>query len=148
MNNLFDFYKAVEDFANRHRMIDSFKVIGSMDELDTENIKHRSMYVSIESTNISRANNYVSVRLNVFVIDKCFSDDQDSQVLATQENIFVLGELQDYILTLGNDVSFDEIVIAQAPETEYTATAAICEAEILFDRTSYCSSLESFNIEQ
>ena len=149
MNSLFDFYKAIADFANRHRMIDFFKVISSVEEIGTMNLTHRSLLLTVESTNISRELNYISVTMSVFVVDKCIAEDQDSLVISAQENIFVISELQDFILGLDNDVSFQEVILAQAPETDYTATAAICQFTALFNRTSYCDSTSTaLNLEE
>jgi hypothetical protein len=148
MNNLFDFYKSVEDFANRHRMVRVFKLVNSVEDIEAINVDHRSFFLSLDSTDISRDNNFVSIGFTAVVMDKALSNDSDSVIISSQENIFVINEIQDFILLLGNDVEFEQVFIAQNSSSDYNVTAAICEFTVYFDRTVYCASSESLNIEQ
>lgn len=125
-------------------MVDFFKVVGSIEDIDFLNLDHRSMFISVESTDLAHQNNMMGVTFNLFLVDKCISDDQDSLVISIQENLFVVGQVQDFILSLDQDVEFNEVVVAQAPETEYTSTAAICTFKVLFDKNLSCGS-ESLN---
>jgi hypothetical protein len=86
----------------------------------------------------------MAVTFSLFVVDKCISDDQDSLIVSIQENLFVVGQVQDFILSLDNDVEFEEVVVAQAPETEYTSTAAVCSFTVLFDKNIGCG-VDSLN---
>lgn len=119
-------------------MIRVFKVIGSIEEVDTTNVDARSVFVSVESTNISHRNNTSKVTFALFVVDKSISEDEDALVLSMQENIFVIGQVQDFILSIDNDVDFGEVTIAQAPNTDYNLTAAVCTFEVDFDKNSSC----------
>ena len=139
MTTLFDFYKQLRGFVEGHRMINKFKVIGSIEEVDTMNVDARSLFISVESSNISHRNNTNTVTFAVFVVDKCLSDDQDSLVISTQENIFVVGQLQDFILSIDNDVEFEEVNIAQAPSDEYNLTAAVCTFSVDFNKNISCT---------
>jgi hypothetical protein len=78
------------------------------------------------------------------VVDKCLADDQESLVISMQENLFVVGQVQDFILSLDNDVEFEEVSIAQAPTDEYNLTAAVCSFEVDFDKNISCTD-ESLN---
>jgi hypothetical protein len=71
-------------------------------------------------------------------VDKSFSDDEDALVISMQENIFVIGQVQDFILSIDNDVEFGEVTIAQAPSTDYNLTAAVCTFEVDFDKNISC----------
>jgi hypothetical protein len=146
MTSLFDFYKELRGFAEGHRMVDFFKVVGSIEDIDFLNLDHRSMFISVESTDLAHQNNMMGVTFNLFLVDKCISDDQDSLVISIQENLFVVGQVQDFILSLDQDVEFNEVVVAQAPETEYTSTAAICTFKVLFDKNLSCGE-SSLNVE-
>lgn len=148
MNNLFDFYKSVEDFANRHRMVRFFKLVNSVEDIEAVNVDHRSFFLSLDSTDISRENNFVSIGFTAVIMDKALSDDSDSIVISSQENIFVINEIQDFILGLGNDVEFEQVFIAQNASSDYNVTAAICEFTVYFDRAVYCASSNSLNLEQ
>lgn len=139
MTTLFDFYKQIKGFVEGHRMIEKFNIIGSIEEVDTINVDARSLFISIESSNISHRNNTNTVTFALFVVDKCLSDDQDSLVISTQENIFVVGQVQDFILSLDNDVEFDEINMAQSPSGDYNLTAAICTFSVDFDKNIACT---------
>ena len=125
-------------------MIRVFKVIGSIEEVDTMNVDARSLFISVESTNISHRNNTSKVTFALFVVDKSFSDDEDALVLSMQENIFVIGQVQDFILSIDNDVEFGEVTIAQAPSTDYNLSAAVCTFEVDFDKNISCGT-ESLN---
>ena len=147
MTNLFDFYKELRGFVEGHRMVHNFKVIGSIGEVDTMNVDARSLFISVESSNISHRNNTNTVTFALFVVDKCISDDEESLVSSIQENIFVIGQVQDFILSLDNDVAFDEVTIAQAPTDDYNLTAAVCSFEVEFEKNISCGgdSLNSTN---
>ena len=150
MTTLFDFYKELRGFAEGHRMVNFFKVVGSIDEISTINIDHRSLFISVDSTDLSHQNNMMAVTFSLFVIDKCLSEDQDSLIVSIQENLFVVSQVQDYILSLDSDVNFDEVVVAQAPDTDYTSTAAVCSFTVLFDKNIKCTdySLNSTHVPQ
>jgi len=144
MTTLFDFYKELRGFAEGHRMIEFFKVVGTIEEISTMNLDHRSMLISVDSTDIAHQNNMMAVTFSLFVVDKCIADDQDSLIVSIQENLFVVGQVQEFILSLDNDVEFEEVVVAQAPETEYTSTAAVCSFTVLFDKNIGCG-VDSLN---
>ena len=75
-------------------MINKFKVIGSIEEVDTMNVDARSLFISVESSNISHRNNTNTVTFAVFVVDKCWSDDQDSLVISiTLRLLYVRSQL-------------------------------------------------------
>ena len=139
MTTLFDFYKHLKGFAEGHRMIEAFKVVGSIEEVDTMNVDSRSLFISVESSNISHKLNTNKVTFALFVVDKCLADDQESLVISMQENLFVVGQVQDFILSLDNDVEFEEVSIAQAPTDEYNLTAAVCSFEVDFDKNISCT---------
>lgn len=144
MTTLFDFYKQLKGFVEGHRMINKFKVVGSIEEVDTMNVDARSLFISVESSNISHRLNTNKVTFALFVVDKCLADDQESLVISMQENLFVVGQIQDFILSLDNDVEFEEVSIAQAPNDDYNLTAAVCSFEVDFDKNISCTD-ESLN---
>lgn len=149
MTTLFDFYQQLKGFVEGHRMINKFKVVGSIEEVDTMNVDARSLFISVESSNISHRLNTNKVTFALFVVDKCLSDDQESLVISMQENLFVVGQVQDFILSLDNDVEFEEVSIAQAPNDDYNLTAAVCSFEVDFDKNISCTdySLNSGYVE-
>lgn len=136
MKNLLELYKLVEDFAGRHRMVNEFKVIGDIQELDQLDLDFRSLVLVIDNTNISRELNYYSLGFNVYIVDKCQTDNPEGMVVSTQENIFVISQLQDYILQQDNVVEFEQVEIANARNDDYTTTVAFCAFNVHFERTT------------
>lgn len=141
MNTLFDFYKGLADFASRHRMINNFKVISTPRDISTLNFDNRSLFVSIESSGINYKNNTLQYSMYAYVIDKCIPNDDESLILTIQENIFVLSQLQDFILE-SHDVDFDDIKVAQALNTDYTQSAAFCMFTIDMDKMVTCGNID------
>lgn len=144
MDTLFDFYKGVADFAQRHRMIDNFKVITSPRDISALNFDSRTLFLSVESSGINHKSNVLQYSVYAYVVDKCIANDDASLILTIQENIFVLSQLQDFILET-HDVNFDEIKIAQAPNTDYTQSAAFCVFTIDMDKMITCDSANVTN---
>ena len=111
MNNLLQLYDSTSAFAERHRMISEFGVLGSEEEIGSVDFKYRSMQLVVSSSNISRELNSPTLRLNfsLIIMDKTVADDSRARLISTEENIFVIGQYQDYLLQQDNDVEFEDI---------------------------------------
>ncbi len=144
MDTLFDFYKGIADFAQRHRMINNFKVITSPRDISTLNFDNRTLFLSIEQSGINHKSNVLRYSVYAYVVDKCIADNDDSLILTIQENVFVLSQLQDFILE-SHDVDFEDIKIAQAPNTDYTQSAAFCMFTIDMDKMITCNASNVIN---
>ena len=98
MNDLVTIYELFKAFGDSHGMINEFKLIGSLEDLQNIEVSHRGMYVNLDSANVSRSGNspIYDVTFNVIVIDKVPLYDELALMNSNQENLFVMGQLQDY----------------------------------------------------
>jgi hypothetical protein len=108
-------------------MISEFKLIGSLEDLQQVEVSHRGMYVNLDSANVSRDNNnpVYDILFNVIIIDKVALDDEMGLINSNQENLFVMGQLQDYFgeNLLGED-RFDEVNLQGFSADDYNITTA------------------------
>ncbi len=127
MNDLVTIYELFKAFGDSHGMINEFKLIGSLEDLQNVEVSHRGMYVNLDSANVSRSGNspIYDVTFNVIVIDKVPLDNELALMNSNQENLFVMGQLQDYF---GNNLlgeeRFDEINLQGFSADDYNITTA------------------------
>ena len=127
MNDLVTIYELFKAFGDSHGMINEFKLIGSLEDLQNVEVSHRGMYVNLDSANVSRSGNspVYDVTFNVIVIDKVPLDNELALMNSNQENLFVMGQLQDYF---GNNLlgeeRFDEINLQGFSADDYNITTA------------------------
>jgi hypothetical protein len=144
MNNLLELYDLTKDFADRHRMIAEFGVLGSEEEIGSIDFEYRSMQLVVSSSNISRELNRPTFQLtfSLIVMDKTVADDARARLMSTEENIFVIGQYQDYLLQLDNDVQFEEVeVVSVDGEDDYVVTVAYCDFSVNFARKGYNNAI-------
>lgn len=110
------------------------------------NFDNRSLFISVESSGINYKDNFLEYTIYAYVVDKCLSDNDESLIIMIQENVFVLSQLQDFILQ-SLDVDFEKIMVAQAPNTDYTQTAAFCSFTISMDKTISGADCDNLNLE-
>jgi hypothetical protein len=77
------------------------------------------------------------------VFDRVDRKEDLSIILSSEENIFVIGQLQDYLLQeLGDsDVEFNDIDIVNAAGTDYNVTSAVCEFTVALPRSPYIKTI-------
>ena len=101
--------------------------LGSLEDLQQIEVSHRGMYVNLDSANVSRDNNnpVYDILFNVIIIDKVALDDEMGLINSNQENLFVMGQLQDYFGNnlLGED-RFDEVNLQGFSADDYNITTA------------------------
>lgn len=144
MNNLLQLYDVTSDFAERHRMISEFGVLGSEEEIGSVDFEYRSMQLVVSSSNISRELNRPTFQLtfSLIVMDKTVADDARARLLSTEENIFVIGQYQDYLLQHNNDVEFGDVeVVSIDNEDDYVVTVAYCDFSVNFARKGYTNAI-------
>ena len=140
MNNLLQFYDSTSAFAESHRMIAEFGVLGSEEEIGSVDFDYRSMQLVVSSSNISRELNSPTFRLNfsLIVMDKTVASDPRARLLSTEENIFVIGQYQDHMLQLDNDVEFEDVEVVSINDSDdYVITVAYCDFGVNFSRKGY-----------
>ena len=144
MNNLLQLYDVTSSFAERHRMISEFGVLGSEEEIGSVDFKYRSMQLVVSSSNISRELNRPTLRLNfsLIIMDKTVVDDARARLISTEENIFVIGQYQDYLLQQDNDVEFEDIEVVSINDSEdYVITVAYCDFGVNFSRKGHNNTI-------
>jgi hypothetical protein len=144
MNNLLQLYDITSAFAERHRMISEFGVLGSEEEIGSVEFEYRSMQLVVSSSNISRELNRPTFRLNfsLIVMDKTVANDARARLLSTEENIFVIGQYQDYLLQQDNDVEFDDVEVVSIDDADdYVITVAYCDFGVNFSRKGYANAI-------
>ena len=144
MNNLLQLYDITSEFAERHRMISEFGVLGSEEEIGSVEFEYRSMQLVVSSSNISRELNRPTFRLNfsLIVMDKTVAGDARARLLSTEENIFVIGQYQDYLLQQDNDVEFEDVEVVSIDDADdYVITVAYCDFGVNFSRKGYTNAI-------
>lgn len=127
MNDLVTIYELFKEFGDSHGMINEFKLIGSLEDLQQVEVSHRGMYVNLDSANVSRdGNNPVyDILFNVIIIDKVALDDELGLINSNQENLFIMGQLQDYFgQNLLGEERFDEVNLQGFSADDYNITTA------------------------
>ena len=127
MNDLITIYQLFKQFGDNHGMVNEFKLIGSLEDLQNIEVNHRGLYVNLDSANISRVSNnpIYDVVFNVIIIDKVKLDDEVGLITSNQENLFVMNQLQDYFgQNLLGEERFDEINLQGFSADDYNITTA------------------------
>jgi len=127
VNDLITIYQLFKQFGDNHGMVNEFKLIGSLEDLQNIEVNHRGMYVNLDSANISRVSNspIYEVVFNVIIIDKVKLDDEVGLITSNQENLFVMNQLQDYFgQNLLGEERFDEINLQGFSADDYNITTA------------------------
>lgn len=129
-----------ETFANNHRMVNDFRYLTDADEVDGLNVDYRTLIVSPSVASIDRLENtpIYSISFVIAVIDKCQHSNKYSSILSTQENLFVLGQLQDYIQqATAYDYSFGNVQLTGSTADDYNITAAITDLSVVASRLPF-----------
>lgn len=138
-----ELYDLTKSFAEKHRMVNEFGVIGSEEELSTKDYEYRSMQLLVQKANISRELNSPVYQLDfsVIVVDKIDSEDDRQMMLSTEENIFVVSQFQDYLLQQDNDVTFEDIEVIGVDLEDHTVTTAFSNFTVRFSRKPYVNEI-------
>lgn len=137
MNDLVTIYELFKQFGESHHMVNQFKMVGSLEELQNIEVSHRGMYVNLDSANISRDNNspVYDVMFNVIIVDKVPLDDEGGLIVSNQENLFVMGQLQDYFgQNLLGEEQFEEINLQGFSADDYNITTATSNCSFTIGR--------------
>ena len=144
MNNLTKLYKQIKDFAENHNMIKEFILLSSEDEINQRELNYRSMILMPLEANLSRELNNPSYSLDfgIIIVDRTFRNDSLSRILSVEENLMVVGQLQDYLLQLGEDVNFQEVELTSAEKEDYNVTVALCDFSATLARNIYQKDID------
>ena len=140
MNDLITIYEHFEQFGTNHSMVNDFKLLNTLEDLNSENVNHRCMYVVLDEADISRENAspVYDVSFTVVLADKAPSNDPIGVILSNQENLFVLSQLQDYfILNLKGEQEFGNVALRGFSANDGNITAAVTSARFVVGRNPY-----------
>jgi hypothetical protein len=104
---------------------------------------YRTMILAPVEANITRQlNNPVySLDFVVVILDRVSMNSDIDSVMSIEENIFVLGQLQDYLIQIGHDVEFDSIDLYSSMMDDYNVTSATASFTINIARKPYINGL-------
>lgn len=145
MNDLVTIYDLFKTFGEGHSMVNEFKLLNSLDDLETIEVDHRGLYIALEDANISRdeGSPVYDVMFNVVIVDKIPSDDPIALMNSNQENLFVMGQLQDYFQqNLDGEQSFQEVNMRGFSADDYNITSAISGATFIVGRNPYVRDID------
>jgi len=129
MNNLRKLYEALKDFGERHEQVNEFILVKSEAELESREFNYRSMIVMPLEANISREANSPTyyIDFGVVLIDKVPAENDEAHINSIDENIFVIGQLQDHLEQSGYDVEFGNVDLNVDRMDDYNITSSICD---------------------
>ncbi len=132
MNNLTQLYQQIKGFAEDHLMINEFLLISSEDELSQRELNYRAMIMLPLEANLSRelSSPIYTLDFGIIIIDKTLIENELSYVQSTEENIFIMGQLQDYLSQQGEDVDFDDVELTSSVSDDYNITIAMTDFKV------------------
>ena len=145
MNNLYDTYNIIKEFAETHNMVNEFVYVRSEEELKDLEVDYRSMIVMPLEANITRElNNPVyTLDFGVVVLDKISKSSDYESIVSVEENIFIIGQLQDYLLQNNMDADFENIDLYTAVGDDYNVTSATADFSINIARRPYTRTIDN-----
>ena len=146
MTHLLEIYNLLEAFGTSHNMVSEFKLLNALDDLESMELSYRGMYVCLDDADISREDNnpVYDVRWNVVIVDKTEINNPKASILSNQENLFVIGQLQDYLIreSTGNQ-EFDTVSMKGFVSGDYNITSAVTSVSFSTGRKGYDVNIDS-----
>lgn len=126
-------------------MVDEFKLLNSLDDLEKMDMKYRGVYIALNDANISRelANPVYDVNIDIVIVDRTPLNNPQALVNSNQENLFVMGQLQDYFIqNLDGEQSFQDVSMRGFSSDDYNITSAISSATFVIGRNPYLKDID------
>lgn len=145
MTDLLSIYELFDQFASNHNMVDEFKLLNSLDDLEKIDMNYRGLYIALNDANISRelANPVYDVNIDIVIVDRTPLNNPQALVNSNQENLFVMGQLQDYFIqNLDGEQSFQDVSMRGFSADDYNITSAISSATFVIGRTPYIRDID------
>ena len=139
MTNLTELYIKIKDFASAHNMVNEFFLARSEDDLRNREFDYRTLSILPLEANISRDLNSPVYTLDfaAIILDKMIYEDELNTVSVIEENLFIIGQLQDYLIQDGYDVNFDNVDVLSMREGDYTISSAVGDFQVVLARKPY-----------
>jgi hypothetical protein len=103
------------------------------------------MYIALNAADISRENAspVYDVSFDIVVVDRVPLNDPKALVSSNQENLFVVGQLQDYFIQyLQGEQNFGEVSLRGFSADDYNITAAVSSATFVVGRNTYVKGID------
>lgn len=144
MNDLKEIYNKLLEFGENHNMVNQALFLMHENELEHIDIEFRCIVFIISSSNLSRELNSPSYTIDfeVMVMDKVDRWDNMRNFESVQENIFVLGQLQDYMQQNNMDVDMDEIDLINESSDDYNINSAASSLSFTLSRPCYNKDID------
>ena len=144
MNNLTELYEEIKSFAENHNMVNQFIMTASEDDLQQEEFDYRTLVMIPSASNLSRDLNspVYTLSFTLVVIDRTLLNDSLASISSIEENIFIVGQLQDKLLQLGREVEFNEVELMSSSFEDYNITTAFCDFDVVLPRNPYIRGVD------
>ena len=145
MNSLTQLYNTIKEFADSHNMVNEFILVGSESDIENLEFNYRSLVMIPLEANISRelSSPIYTLDFGIIVIDKFLVDEDFSQILTAEENINVIGQLQDFLLQSNKDVNFDTVELTTGMAEDYNISIAMADFSINIARGPYIRDINN-----
>ena len=145
MNNLTSFYNKIKEFADEHNMINEFMLLGSMNEIGSRDYNYRTLIMIPSSSNISRdlSRPVYSLSFDCVILDKCKGNSELATIISTEENLFVVGQLQDYLIQEDENCYIDDVDVETYVTEDDNVTGALFEITMTFARKTYNAGVDN-----
>lgn len=145
MTNLSGFYESVKDFSANNDMINQFIFVGSEEELESIEFNYRTFVMIPSSSNISRELNrpIYTLSFDCVIIDKYPYQQETSMMKCVEENMFVAGQFQDYLIQNNENVNVGEAEIDNLGNDSYNVSTVMFTIDVDFARSPYVKSIIS-----
>lgn len=139
MNNLRGIYESIKDFGERHEMVNEVILVKSEDELQDQEFSYRTMVIMPLEANVSRQQNtpVYYVDFGVVLLDKVPAENDEASINSVDENIFVIGQLQDHLQQEDYDVEFGAVDLGNESIDDYNITTAVTDFTFTLSRKPY-----------
>ena len=144
MNNLSDFYQLIKEFCADHNMINQFLFLGSEEDLQNREFNYRRVILIPSKSNVSRdlSRPIYTLSFDAAVLDKCMSSDELAFVKSTEENLFVVGQLQDYLIQQDENCYIEDVDVMNISSEDENITSAMFEVTVSFARNNYKKGID------
>ncbi len=144
MNNLLSFYEKIKKFCEDHHMINQFILLGSPEQIKNREFDYRSFLMIPSSSSMSRdlSRPIYTLTFNCTVLDKCATGEQEAFVVSTEENLFVIGQLQDFLIQDDEGCYIDDVSVGSFYNEDENITAAYFDLTVSFARKNYNAGID------
>lgn len=145
MNNLTELYNNIKDFAESHNMVNEFFLARDDKDLRNREFNYRTIAMMPLEANISRELNSPTYTLDfaLILLDKVIYEDESNNVSVIEENLFIIGQLQDHLIQEGYDVEFDTVDVMSMKEGSYTVSSAMTDFTVVLARKPYILGIDN-----